>query len=246
MARLAANFLSMTSNDIPRHIAIIMDGNGRWAQKCHLPKIFGHRAGAKTVDRIASYCAGIGVEALTLYSFSTENWKRSEEEVSSIMNLLYDYLAKKLKKFNDNNIKLNTIGDISRLPAKTRDKLMETMELTSRNNGMVLNLALNYGGRQEILMVCKKLIDKVESRVIDPDSIDEKVFSKELYTEGLPELDLLIRTSGELRVSNFLLWQIAYAEFFVTKVLWPEFKVADMEQAIVDYKKRNRRFGARK
>lgn len=221
-----------------------MDGNGRWAKKRHLPKIIGHRYGARTVDRITSYCARLGLKALTLYSFSTENWKRSPEEIDGLMNLLYEYLGKKLAKLNKNNIRLNVIGDIEKLPKRVREKLMEVIDKTSKNTGMVLTLALNYGGREEIITACKKLVEKVASKKLNIDDIDEPAFSNALYTKDLPDPDLLIRTSGELRVSNFLLWQISYAEFVVTKVLWPDFKVSDLENAIEEYSLRKRHFGA--
>lgn len=221
-----------------------MDGNGRWAKKRHLPKIIGHRYGARTVDRITSYCARLGLKALTLYSFSTENWKRSPEEIDGLMNLLYEHLGKKLAKLNKNNIRLNTIGDIEKLPKRVREKLMEVIDKTSKNTGMVLTLALNYGGREEIITACKKLVEKVASKKLNIDDIDEPAFSNALYTKDLPDPDLLIRTSGELRISNFLLWQISYAEFVVTKVLWPDFKVSDLENAIEEYSLRKRHFGA--
>lgn len=222
-----------------------MDGNGRWAKKRHLPKVLGHRYGAKTVDRITSHCARLGIKALTLYSFSTENWKRPDNEVSAIMGLLHEYLKKKLSKLTKNNIKLNAIGDLEELPEAVRNKLKEVIKKTSKNTGMVLTLALNYGAREEIVSACKKLALKVSSRKIDIDDIDEAAFSKELYTKNLPDPDLLIRTSGESRVSNFLLWQISYSEFFITDTLWPDFKVSDLDGAIEEYKTRKRRFGAR-
>ncbi len=233
----------MHKDELPGHIAIIMDGNGRWARKRHLPKIIGHRYGARTVDRITSHCARLGIKALTLYSFSTENWKRPAEEINALMSLLHEYLDKKLTKLNKNNIRLNAIGKLEKLPERVRKKLLEVITKTSKNTGTILTLALNYGGREEIVTACKRLIEKVNSGRLDTNNINESVFAKELYTKDLPDPDLLIRTSGELRVSNFLLWQISYAEFVVTKTLWPDFKVSDLEKAIEEYKERKRRFG---
>ncbi len=235
----------MDRDNLPQHIAIIMDGNGRWAKRRHLPKVIGHRYGARTVDRITSHCARLGIKALTLYSFSTENWKRPVKEIDALMNLLYEYLDKKLVKLNNNNIRLNAIGDIQGLPEHVRKKLTEVINKTSKNTGMILTLALNYGAREEIVAACKKLTKLVESEKLNTEDINESVFSDQLYTKDLPDPDLLIRTSGELRVSNFLLWQISYTEFVPTKALWPDFKVIDLEKAIVEYQNRKRRFGSR-
>lgn len=235
----------MDKNDFPEHIAIIMDGNGRWAKQKHLPTVMGHRYGARTVDRITSHCARLGIKALTLYSFSTENWKRPQEEVNALMNLLYEYLDKKIKKLNDNNVRLNAIGNIDGLPERVKEKLAEVIEKTSKNTGMILTLALNYGAREEILAACKRLLSKIESGELNINDINEDIFSQQLYTKDLPDPDLLIRTAGELRVSNFLLWQISYAEFVMADVLWPDFKVSDLNKAIEEYQHRKRRFGAR-
>ena len=232
-------------NKFPRHIAVIMDGNGRWAAKRHLPAIFGHRAGAESVDIITEECARIGVEALTLYSFSTENWNRSREEVDGLMDLLHDYLEKKFEKLQKNGIRLNAIGGLSGLPQKVRDRLFDVMEKTAQNKKMVLTLALNYGSRAEITDAAKKLaVDVREGRVKEED-IDEERFAGYLYTKGLGDVDLLVRTSGEMRISNFLLWQISYAEIVVTKVLWPDFRKKELLGAIAEYQKRDRRFGGR-
>jgi len=235
----------INKTDIPKHIAIIMDGNGRWAKKKHLPRIFGHRAGVKNVDIITQECADIGIEALTLYSFSTENWKRSSSEISGLMNLLRNYLDKKCKKLQDNDIRLNAIGRLDGLPEKVRKKLFDVMKKTSKNTRMVLTLALNYGGRQEIIDAAKQLAKRVKQQKISSDDIDEKLFSDYLYTKGLPEVDLLIRTSGEFRVSNFLLWQISYAEIVITETFWPDFKKEELSRAIKAYQKRDRRLGGR-
>ena len=228
---------------LPRHIAIIMDGNGRWAKKRNLPKIFGHRAGAKTVDKIVEASRKFGIKALTLYSFSMENWKRPKEEVSNLMNLLSEYLEKRYKKLADNNIRLNAIGRLAELPSGVREKLLSVMEKTSGNDDMVLTLALNYGARQEIRDAAVALAEKVKKGEFSPEDITEDVFSRALYTKGLPELDLIIRTSGEMRLSNFLLWQASYAEIYVTPKLWPDFKEKDLEEAIIEYRKRERRYG---
>jgi len=231
--------------NLPRHIAIIMDGNGRWAKRKRLPRIFGHREGTKSVDVIVQECAEIGIEALTLYTFSTENWKRSDSEISGLMNLLHTYLDKKYKKMQSNGIKLNAIGRLDELPEKVRDKLCEIIKKTSKNDRMILTLALNYGGRQEITDAAKQLVKRARQRELSPDDVDEELFSNYLYTKGLPDVDLLIRTSGEFRVSNFLLWQISYAEIIVTKTLWPDFKKKELFKVIEDYQKRDRRFGGR-
>jgi len=235
----------INKTNLPRHIAIIMDGNGRWAKRKRLPRIFGHREGTKSVDVIVQECAEIGIEALTLYTFSTENWKRSDSEISGLMNLLHTYLDKKYKKMQSNGIKLNAIGRLDELPEKVRDKLCEIIKKTSKNDRMILTLALNYGGRQEITDAAKQLVKRARQRELSPDDVDEELFSNYLYTKGLPDVDLLIRTSGEFRVSNFLLWQISYAEIIVTKTLWPDFKKKELFKVIEDYQKRDRRFGGR-
>ncbi len=235
--------MKVDRSKLPRHIAIIMDGNGRWAKKRNLPRMFGHREGAKAVDRITEACRQIGIKALTLYSFSTENWKRPAEEIDSLMNLLNDYLKKKYRKLMQNDIRLNAIGRLNALPENARKRLFDVMQKTCGNKSMVLTLALNYGGRQEILDAVRALTDKVRKNKLKPDDITEGVFSDFLYTKGLPELDLMIRTSGEMRLSNFLLWQVSYAEIYVTKKLWPDFKKKDLEEAILDYQRRERRYG---
>jgi len=226
---------------IPGHIAIIMDGNGRWARKRNLPRIFGHRGGIKTVDIITEECAELGVKALTLYTFSSENWSRPEQEVKALMELLRDNLIKYGEKLKNNNIKFNTIGKTELLPLNLQESLIKLKEETSINTGMVLTLALNYGGRQEIVEAFKKAF-----RSIDPENVDdfvEKDMEEFLYTRSLPELDLVIRTSGEMRISNFLLWQCAYAEFYFTEVLWPDFDVKELRKALEVYGERERRFG---
>ena len=228
---------------LPRHVAVIMDGNGRWATKRHLPKAFGHREGARAVDRITEASRALGIQALTLYALSTENWKRPKRELDALIELLYEYLEKEYKKLQKNNIRLNAIGGLDKFPPKVRDRLADIMQKTSGNDGMVLTLALNYGGRQEIRDAARALSLEAKEGTVAPQDITEELFEKFLYTKGLPEVDLLIRTSGEMRVSNFLLWQISYAEIYVTPKLWPDFGPRDLEQAVLDYQSRERRYG---
>ncbi len=222
---------------LPRHVAIIMDGNGRWAKNRKLPRLFGHRAGAKTVRRIVEAAARLGIEALTLYAFSTENWTRPKAEIEGLMRLLFRTIHSELDNLNRNNIQLSTIGDISKLPAFVQKDLDKAKKRLSENTGLKLVLALNYGGRQDIISAVNRLMAAGHTQVT------EELMSACLQTAGLPEPDLLIRTSGEMRVSNFLLWQIAYTEIYVTPVLWPDFKKDDFDRAIIEYQKRDRRFG---
>ncbi|NQU94977.1 MAG: isoprenyl transferase [Candidatus Omnitrophica bacterium] len=235
--------MQIDHSKLPRHVAIIMDGNGRWAKKRGRPKIMGHIAGGKNVDEITEACRRLGIEALTLYAFSTENWKRPKKEVGALMNLLCDRLKKKYEKLKKNNIRLNAIGRLSELPDKVKKSLFDVMQKTAANDGMILTLALNYGGRSEITDAAKAIAVKVKEGEIAPEDITENTFAEFLYTKGLPEVDLMIRTSGEMRVSNFLLWQISYAELCVTKKLWPDFQKKDLEEAILDFQKRQRRYG---
>jgi len=228
---------------MPRHIAIIMDGNGRWAQKKGLPRAKGHRQGAKTVEKTAQYCVDFGIESLTLYSFSIENWKRPKPEVNSLMYLYTRYLVEIRSTLMKNNVKLVHLGRLAQLPQQVKKELVETMKITAGNTGMTLALALNYGGRAEIIDAAKKIARKYKKGRLSLKDIDEQCISRHLYTAGLAEPDLLIRTANEMRISNFLLWQISYSEFYVTKVLWPDFKKSDLEKAILAYAKRNRRFG---
>ena len=230
-------------NKIPQHVAIIMDGNGRWAKARHLPKIAGHRAGADSVRQAVEAARESGIKVLTLYTFSTENWKRPDNEVAALFKLLERYLDKEEDKLNENNIKLSVIGDIDGLPGSVRSRIRNVMESTSGNTGLTLNLALNYGSRQEILTAAKRVAQDVVAGRLVPEKIDEDIFSRHLYTNGLPDPDLVIRTSGECRVSNFLLWQIAYSELYIAKKLWPDFKKADFKTAIKEYQRRERRFG---
>ncbi len=235
--------MKIDRSKLPRHVAIIMDGNGRWAKKRKLPKIFGHKQGAKTVDRIVEASRKLGIKALTLYSFSTENWKRPKKEIDNLMDLLYGYLDKKCKKLMRNDIRLNAIGRLEKLPLRVKKKLFGVMKRTSGNNSMILTLALNYGARQEITDAASRLAEKSRKKQIKPEDITESIFADELYTKGLPEVDLIIRTSGEMRLSNFLLWQVSYAEIYITDKLWPDFKEKDLEGSILSYQERERRYG---
>jgi undecaprenyl diphosphate synthase len=231
------------SGEIPVHIAIIMDGNGRWARKRGLPRAAGHKRGVDTVRDITKACAQLGVKYLTLYTFSTENWKRPKDEVSTLMRLLLNTLRERVNELKENDIKLSTIGDLETLPGEVQRQLMEDMEKTKNNKRMTLNLALSYSGRWELLEAVKKIADEVAGGRIEKDDITEKCISDHLTTRNFPDPDLLIRTSGEFRVSNFLLWQIAYTEFFITDVYWPDFTRKHLYEAIKDFQKRERRFG---
>ena len=230
-------------NNLPNHLAIIMDGNGRWAKQQGKLRAFGHENGTKTVKKIVEASAKLGIKFLTLYTFSTENWNRPKIEVNILMKLLISSLKKELKTLQSNNIQLNTIGNIDSLPAEVRKELLEVMEQTKNNTAMTLTLALSYGSRDEIIHAVKNITEKVKNNIISIDIIDESIINQHLYTQNMPDVDLLIRTSGEHRISNFLLWQIAYAEFYFTDVLWPDFKEAHLQEAILSYQKRERRFG---
>jgi undecaprenyl diphosphate synthase len=231
------------SGDIPSHIAIIMDGNGRWAKRRGLPRVAGHRRGVETVREIVEACAEIGVKYLTLYTFSTENWKRPKDEVSTLMRLLLKSLKERLDELNKNDIKLTCIGNIDSLPAVVQKQLLEDIERTKNNKRMTLNLALSYSGRWELLEAVKNISREVSEGHLSIDAITEKRISNELTTRNMPDPELLIRTSGEFRVSNFLLWQIAYTEFVITDVYWPDFSRTHLYEAIKEFQKRERRFG---
>lgn len=228
---------------IPRHIAIIMDGNGRWAKKQGLARMFGHKQGVETVHRITEAAAELGIGYLTLYAFSTENWNRPKEEVDALMALLVDTIVKETPTLMKNNIVLQTIGDISRLPEATRKKFLECIEQTSQNSGLTLIIALSYSARWELIQAAKNIASAVEQGQLRLEEINEEVLSNHLTTANVPDPDLLIRTSGELRISNFLLWQLAYSEMYFTSCLWPEFTNEEFYHAIVDYQSRERRFG---
>jgi len=228
---------------IPKHIAIIMDGNGRWAKGKGLARVFGHRNGVKSVRETVEAAAEIGVEVLTLYAFSTENWNRPKREVDTLMRLFVSSLKGELKTLQKNNIKLQAIGQIESLPKKAQKELQEVILKTQNNTSLILNLALSYGSREEIVNTIKKISKKVVNKQLLIEEIDEKIINNHLYTFTLPDVDFLIRTSGEKRISNFLLWQIAYAELYFTDVLWPDFRKEDFFKAILNYQQRERRFG---
>lgn len=234
---------SIDKNNLPKHIAIIMDGNGRWAKQKGFIRAFGHENGTKSVRTTVETCAKLGIKNLTLYAFSTENWNRPKLEVDTLMKLLVNSLKTELKTLQENNIKLNSIGNLDKLPKAIHKELTEVINLTKNNTQMTLTLALSYGSREELLNVVKNISDKVKNNIISIDSIDESIINQHLYTHNLPDVDLLIRTSGEHRISNFLLWQIAYAELYFVDVLWPDFKENDLYEAIISYQKRERRFG---
>ncbi|NNT71823.1 isoprenyl transferase [Flavobacterium sp. IMCC34852] len=233
----------INKENLPKHLAIIMDGNGRWAKQKGLLRAFGHENGTKSVRVTVETCAKLGVENLTLYAFSTENWNRPKLEVDTLMKLLISSLKKELETLQKNNIRLNCIGNIDMLPSSAKKELLSVIEKTKNNTRMTLTLALSYGSREELLNAVKIISDKVKNNIISIDSLDESIINQHLYTHNLPDVDLVIRTSGEHRISNFLLWQIAYAEFYFTDVLWPDFKEDDLYEAIISYQKRERRFG---
>ncbi len=228
---------------LPRHIAVIMDGNGRWAKEHGMPRVFGHRNGVKAVRETTEACTELGVEYLTLYAFSTENWKRPESEVNALMTLLVETIKKEIKTLNENGVRLRAIGDISRLPGKSHKTLLQAIEDTKGNTRMTLVLALNYSAKWEIVEAARKLAKAAKAGEIDPAELGEEAFANALSTSGMPDPELLIRTSGENRISNFLLWQIAYAELYFTPTLWPDFRREHLYQAIIDFQHRERRFG---
>ena len=228
---------------LPSHVAIIMDGNGRWAKKRLLNRIKGHEKGAEAVRTIVRACREIRIPNLTLYAFSTENWQRPQSEIVALMVLLKNFLESEQKEMLDNNIRLNAIGQTERLPQDVQQTLHKVMTVTSKNDGMLLNLALSYGGRDEIVKMVKEIAIKVKNSNIEPDSITPELISEHLYTSEIPDPDLLIRTSGEMRISNFLLWQIAYTEIYVTDTLWPDFAKDEFVRILIDYQHRKRRFG---
>ncbi|MPQ42405.1 isoprenyl transferase [Clostridium tarantellae] len=235
--------IAINPNNIPQHIAIIMDGNGRWAKARKLPRSMGHRAGVQTIEKILRECRDLGVKHLTLYAFSTENWKRPKDEVGALMNLIVEYLKNELETLHKNNVKLNIIGDISELPLFCQEEIYKACEKTKNNDKITLNVALNYGGRAEIIKALKDVIKDIENSKLNIDDINENIINKYLYTANIPDPDLIIRPSGEQRLSNFLLWQCAYSEFWYSNINWPDFKPKDLRRAIYDYQNRNRRFG---
>lgn len=233
------------SSEIPQHIAIIMDGNRRWAKQRNLTPSLGHKEGAKTVEKIVRYANKIGIKYLTVYAFSTENWKRTEEEVGALMLLLQSYLDDFSKKADTENIKIKILGDVSELSLGIQKSIQNAVERTKDNTGLTFCIAFNYGGRAEILRAVKQIANKVKLGEISPESISEQMISDHLYTSNIPDPDLLIRTSNELRTSNFLPWQIVYSEFYFTAKNWPEFTEKDLDEAIEEYNRRNRRFGGK-
>jgi undecaprenyl diphosphate synthase len=234
---------SINPDNIPSHLAIIMDGNGRWAKQQGFLRTFGHVSGSKSLKKIIQECLDLGVNFLTIYAFSTENWNRPKLEVDTLMRVLINTLKKELRTLQEGNIKMNAIGNIDKLPKNAQKQLAEVINKTKENTKMTLTVALSYGSREEIVNVVKIISDKVKNNIISIDTIDDSIINEHLYTHNLPDVDLLIRTSGEHRISNFLLWQIAYAELYFTDVLWPDFTKQDLHEAIISYQKRERRFG---
>lgn len=235
--------LTIDYNNLPKHIGVIMDGNGRWATRRGLPRSAGHSAGAETLKKIVTECNKMGVGYITVYAFSTENWSRPKAEVDFLMNLLLDYLRNAEKTLAGENVVIRAIGSRAELTEEIRQQIVKTEEFTKNNDGIVMNIALNYGGREEIVSAVKAVCDDVKSGKLNTQEITEKVFSDYLYTGGQPDIDLLIRTSGEQRLSNFLLWQNSYSEMWFTNKLWPDFSTKDLHQAIIDFQGRGRRFG---
>ena len=231
-------------NNLPEHIAIIMDGNRRWAKEKNLEVKQGHYAGAENLEKIAQYANKIGIKYMTVYAFSTENWKRSENEVKALMMILKNYIEKLLERTSANNIKINILGDISRLEIGLQNSINKIIDKTKNNTGLTLNIAFNYGGRAEILRATKQIAEEVHEVKLDLEKIDEKCIENHLYTKGQPDPDILIRTSGEIRISNFLLWQLAYTEFIFIDKYWPDFNENDIEESIHIFQKRHRKFGA--
>mgnify|MGYP003375095424 CR=1 FL=1 len=235
----------MEQENLPKHIAIIMDGNRRWAKEKGMPVSFGHKEGAKTLEKIVRYANKRGIKYITVYAFSTENWKRAEEEVKTLMSLFQSYLDDYSKRADSENIKVKIIGSRDGLSEKMKNSISKCMERTKDNTGITFNIALNYGGRDEILKAIKNIVEQVQENKLNIDNITEETISNYLYTQGQPDPDLLIRTSGEIRLSNFLPWQLVYSEFLFIEKYWPEFKEEDLEEAIKIYQHRNRKFGAK-
>ncbi|WP_448596823.1 isoprenyl transferase [Thermoleptolyngbya sp.] len=228
---------------LPKHVAVIMDGNGRWAKQRGLPRIMGHRRGVDTLKELLRCCRDWGIGALTAYAFSTENWGRPLEEVDFLMTLFERVLRQELREMMEEQVRIRFVGDLSRLPASLRAEIERSMAETSQNQGIQFSVATNYGGRQEIVQACRAIATQVEQGKLNSEEIDEALFAQHLYTQGTVDPDLLIRTSGEMRISNFLLWQMAYAEIYITDTLWPDFDRAEFHRALVDYQQRDRRFG---
>ncbi|EOR27497.1 Ditrans,polycis-undecaprenyl-diphosphate synthase ((2E,6E)-farnesyl-diphosphate specific) [bioreactor metagenome] len=233
----------LDKENIPKHIAIIMDGNGRWAKQRNLPRTMGHKAGVETIRKVIKESNKLGIKYLTLYAFSTENWKRPNDEVSALMKLLVEYLKNELEELNKNQVVINILGDIDKLPSDAQREIKKAIVTTKDNIGISLNIAFNYGGRDEILRAVNLVLEEVKKGNINEDSISEDIFEKYLYTYNIPDPDLIIRPSGEQRISNFLLWQCAYSEFWYSNVCWPDFKEEHLHKAIYDYQHRDRRYG---
>lgn len=242
--KIQVNKEQVLNAPLPQHIAIILDGNGRWAKKRGLPRTAGHQEGAMNVREITKLCANIGIKALTVYAFSTENWKRPDEEVKFLMKLPIKFFNEFAPELVENNIRLKVIGNVEELPIDLQQKVLEISELTKNNTKMTLTIALNYGSQDEIKQAVQAIATEVKNGQLNVEDINEDVIDQHLMTSDLPPLDLMIRTSGELRISNYLLWQLAYAEFYFTSIAWPDFKEEQLYEALLDYQKRNRRFGA--
>ena len=236
--------MKFSKETMPKHIAIIMDGNRRWARAQGKPAAFGHKAGAKTLENIVRYANKIGLEYITVYAFSTENWKRAEDEVNALMMLLQNYLDDYSKRANSENIRVKILGDITALSQNMQKSIIDCMERTKNNTGVTFNIALNYGGRDEIIKAVKNIANQVKNNELEIESINEEIIANNLYTAGQPDPDLLIRTSGEIRLSNFLPWQLVYSEFLFIEKNWPDFTEEDLDKAIIEYQKRTRKFGA--
>jgi undecaprenyl diphosphate synthase len=228
---------------LPRHVAIIMDGNGRWAKKRMMPRSLGHRAGVEALRGVITMSSDIGIEVLTLYAFSTENWARPQDEVGVLMDLLVEFLNKEIAELHENEVNIRFMGDVDKFPERCREAIKNAIALTGQNKGLKVNIALNYGGRHEIVRAVKSIVAQVEKGTIDKDKIDESTISDFLYTANLPDPDLLIRTSGEMRLSNFMLYQSSYSELYIPDTLWPDFDEAEYEKALIEYSKRKRRYG---
>lgn len=235
--------IQLDMNNIPKHVAIIMDGNGRWAKQKNLPRTMGHKAGVETIRRVIKEGDRLGIKYMTLYAFSTENWKRPKDEVSALMKLLVQYLKQEIDELDKNGVVIKVLGDFSKLPTECVEEIKKATERTKKNTGIVMNVALNYGGRDEIIRAIKYIAEECKNNTIDIEAIDESVVNKYLYTAGMPDPDIIIRPSGEQRLSNFLLWQCAYSEFWYSDVNWPDFKEIDLQRAIYDFQNRDRRFG---
>lgn len=236
--------IQLELTNLPQHVAFIMDGNGRWAKRRGMPRLVGHNAGTETLKKIVKESKRLGIKYITFYAFSTENWKRPSDEVNGLMNILVKFIQSEVDEIHENHIKINILGDIERLPLYAKEQVEYAIKLTEKNDAMYFNIALNYGSRDEIISAVKQIANDVKQNKIELDSIDEALFANYLYTNGMPDPDLLIRTSGEKRLSNFLLWQLAYSEFEFLPVYWPDFNEQVYQNALHEYQKRNRRFGA--